>query len=117
MSCESFDDQMMQGVYALGRQRDNEASGRRELARRLRRERVLAKLTAASRRLDFGMVFFSAVGTLPLIMLAGRTTPADWPMAAICTVLLLTGTVLAWQGRKIRARMEGFQRRLGTSAK
>ena len=109
----TYDDQMMQAVYALGRQRDKQLNERRELARLLRRERVLVELKAASRRLDFGIVFFAAIGALPLIMHAGRTTPADWPVAATCTVSLLLSGIIGRQGRKVRARLVGFQRRIG----
>jgi protein-S-isoprenylcysteine O-methyltransferase Ste14 len=63
------------------------------------------------------MVFFAAVGTLPLIMLAGRTTPADWPVAAVCTISLFVGLVAAWQGRKMRARLIDFQHRIDASSR
>ncbi len=36
MSKSSFEEQIMQGVYALGRQRDQLASEKRKLARQLR---------------------------------------------------------------------------------
>ena len=61
MSKSSFEEQIMQGAYALGRQRDQLASEKRRLARQLRYAQHSARLTSLSKQYDFGMVFFAAM--------------------------------------------------------
>jgi len=111
MSKSSFEEQIMQGAYALGRQCDQLASERRELARRLRYTQHAARLKRLSKQYDFGMVFLSAMGAVPLILLDAKGTSGAWAIVLLSMLLMLSASGFAWGGRKMAARTRRFHNR------
>lgn len=114
MSKSSFDEQIMQGVYVLGRQRDQLASEKRRLARQLRYAQHSARLTSLSKQYDFGMVFFAAIGAVSLILFDARSGSAVWFMPLLSVSMLLFASDIAFRGRKIVSRIRCFRSCFGS---
>ncbi|MFB4385853.1 hypothetical protein RAC79_21830 [Agrobacterium sp. LR_9] len=114
MSKSSFEEQMMQGIYALGRQRDELASDRRRLARQLRYAQHSARLASLSKQYDFGMVFFAAMGAVSLILFDARSGSAAWLTPAFSLSLMLFACGSALRGRKMVCRIRSFHSRFGS---
>lgn len=114
MSKSSFEEQMMQGIYALGRQRDELASDRRRLARQLRYAQHSAKLKSLSKQYDFGMVFFAAMGAVSLILFDANSGYEAWmtPVLSLSLMLFASGTALL--GRKMVSRIRSFNNCFGS---
>ncbi|KAB1115784.1 hypothetical protein F4V89_05070 [Neorhizobium galegae] len=111
MSKSSFEEQIMQGVYVLGRQRDQLASEKRKLARQLRYARHSARLTSLSKQYDFGMVFFAAIGAVSLILFDANSGSDSWltPVLGFSMMLFACGSAL--RGRKMVSRIRCFHSR------
>lgn len=114
MSKSSFEEQIMQGVYVLGRQRDQLASEKRRLARQLRYAQHSARLTSLSKQYDFGMVFFAAMGAVLLIVFDGRSGSYAWLTPALSLSLMLFACGSALRGRKMVSRIRCFHSRFGS---
>ncbi|ALV28037.1 hypothetical protein [Pannonibacter phragmitetus] len=114
MSKSSFEEQVMQGVYVLGRQRDQLASEKRKLARQLRYAQHSARLTSLSKQYDFGMVFFAAIGAVLLIMFDGQTSSRAWLLPTLSFSLMLFSCGIALRGRKMLTRIRSFHDRFGS---
>ena len=114
MSKSSFEEQIMQGVYVLGRQRDQLASEKRKLARQLRYAQHSARLSSLSKQYDFGMVFFAALGAVSLILFDARSGSAAWltPVQSFSMFLFYCGSALI--GRKMVSRIRCFHSRFGS---
>lgn len=114
MSKSSFEEQIMQGVYVLGRQRDQLASEKRRLARQLRYAQHSARLKSLSKQYDFGMVFFAAIGAVLLIVFDGRGDSDAWftPVLSLSLMLFASGSALL--GRKMVSRIRSFNDRFGS---
>ena len=114
MSKSSFEEQIMQGVYVLGRQRDQLASEKRKLARQLRYARHSARLTSLSKQYDFGMVFFAAMGAVSLILFDANRGSEAWmtPVLSLSLILFACGNAL--RGRKMVSRIRSFNDRFGS---
>lgn len=114
MSKSSFEEQMMQGVYVLGRQRDQLASEKRRLARQLRYSQHSARLTTLSKQCDFGMVFFAAIGAILLIMFDGENSSGAWLYPTLSFSVMLLSCAIAMRGRKMITRIRIFHDRFGS---
>lgn len=114
MSKSSFEEQMMQGAYALGRQRDQLASEKRKLVRQLRYAKHSARLKSLSKQYDFGMVFFAAMGAVSLILFDARSGSAAWLMPLLSSSMLLFASGIALRGRKMVSRIRCFNDRFGS---
>jgi hypothetical protein len=114
MSKSSFEEQIMQGVYVLGRQRDQLASERRKLARQLRYARHSARLTSLSKQYDFGMVFFAAMGAVSLILFDANSGSDAWLTPVLSFSMLLFACGSALRGRKMVSRIRCFNNRFGS---
>lgn len=114
MSKSSFEEQIMQGAYALGRQRDQLAFEKRRLARQLRYAQHSARLTSLSKQYDFGMVFFAAMGALSLILFDANSGSEAWmtPVLSLSLILFACGNAL--RGRKMVSRIRSFNDRFGS---
>ncbi|WP_018095605.1 hypothetical protein [Sinorhizobium meliloti] len=113
MSNSSFEEKMMQGVYVLGRQRDQLASEKRLLARRLRYAQHAARLRSLLKQYDFGMVFFAALGAVSLIMFDAESASGSWLLPTLSFSMLLFSCGIALRGRKILTRIRSFDDRFG----
>ncbi|MFK0684012.1 hypothetical protein SD208_06805 [Ochrobactrum sp. BD67] len=113
MSNSSFEEQVMQGVYVLGRQRDQLASEKQKSARQLRYAQHSARLTSLSKQYDFGMFFFAAMGAVLLIVFDGRSGSGAWwtPVLGLSLILFACGSAL--RGRKMISRIRSFHDRFG----
>lgn len=113
MSKSNFEEQIMQGVYVLGRQRDQLASEKRKLASQLRYARHSARLTSLSKQYDFGMVFFAAMGAVSMILFHADSDPHAWlnPVVSLSLMLFACGSAL--RGRKMVSRIRSFHERFG----
>lgn len=114
MSKSSFEEQIMQGVYVLGRQRDQLASEKRKLARQLRYAQHSARLSSLSKQYDFGMVFFAALGAVSLILFDSRGGSAAWLTPVLSFSMLLFACGSALRGRKMVSRIRCFHSRFGS---
>lgn len=114
MSKSSFEEQIMQGAYALGRQCDQLASEKRRLARQLRYAQHSARLKSLSRQYDFGMVFFAAMGAVLLMVFDGRSGSDAWLTPALSLSLMLFACGNALRGRKMVSRIRSFNDRFGS---
>ncbi|HEY0122600.1 MAG TPA: hypothetical protein VGC14_12745 [Rhizobium sp.] len=114
MSKSSFEEQIMQGVYVLGRQRDQLASEKRKLARRLRYTQHSARLTSLSKQYDFGMIFFAAMGAVSLILSDARSASGVWLNPMLSFSLMLFGCGIALRARKMSGRIRSFHDRFGS---
>ncbi|WP_431324097.1 hypothetical protein [Rhizobium sp. YTU87027] len=114
MSKSSFEEQIMQGVYALGRQRDQLASEKRKLARQLRYAQHSARPTSLSKQYDFGMVFFAAMGAVSLILFDASSGSEAWLTPALSLFLMLFACGSALRGRKMVSRIRSFHDRFGS---
>lgn len=114
MSKSSFEEQVMQGVYVLGRQRDQLTSEKRKLARQLRYAQHSARLTSLSRQYDFGMVFFAAIGAVSLIRFDAKSDPNAWIIPVLGFLLVLLACGIALQSRKVASRIKCFHDRFGS---
>lgn len=114
MSKSNFEDQIMQGAYALGRQRDQLASEKRKLARQLRYAQHSARLASLSKQYDFGMVFFAAMGAVSLILFDANSGSDAWltPVLGFSMMLFACGSAL--RGRKMVSRIRSFHDRFGS---
>lgn len=114
MSKLSFEEQIMQGAYALGRQRDQLASEKRRLARQLRYTQHSARLKSLSKQYDFGMVFFAAMGAVSLILFDANSGSEAWmtPVLSLSLILFACGNAL--RGRKMVSRIRSFDDRFGS---
>lgn len=114
MSKSSFEEQIMQGAYALGRQRDQLASEKRRLARQLRYTQHSARLKSLSKQYDFGMVFFAAMGAVSLILFDANSGSEAWmtPVLSLSLILFACGNALC--GRKMISRIRSFNDRFGS---
>ena len=114
MSKSSFEEQIMQGAYALGRQRDQLTSEKRRLARRLRYAQHAARLGSLSKQYDFGMVFFAAMGAVSLILFDANSGSEAWmtPVLSLSLILFACGNAL--RGRKMVSRIRSFNDRFGS---
>lgn len=114
MSKSNFEEQIMQGVYVLGRQRDQLASEKRKLARQLRYAQHSARLTSLSKQYDFGMVFFAAMGAVSLILFDANSGSDFWltPVLGFSMMLFACGSAL--RGRKMVGRIRWFHDRFGS---
>lgn len=113
MSKSSFEEQIMQGVYVLGRQFDQLASEKRKLARQLRYARHSARLTSLSKQYDFGMVFFAAMGAVSLVLFDANSGSDAWLMPTLAVSMMLLAGFAATRGRKILIRIQSFHERFG----
>lgn len=113
MSKSSFEEQIMQGVYVLGRQRDQLASEKRKLARQLRYAQHSARLTSLSKQYDFGMVFFAAMGAVSLILFDANSGSDAWLMPTLAVSMMLLAGFAAIRGRKMLIRIQYFHERFG----
>ncbi|KAB2752122.1 hypothetical protein [Brucella anthropi] len=114
MSKSSFEEQIMQGVYVLGRQRDQLAFEKRKLARQLRYARHSARLTSLSKQYDFGMVFFAAMGAVLLILFDANSNSHAWVNPVLSLSLMLFACGSAVRGRKMVSRIRCFHSRFGS---
>lgn len=114
MSKSSFEEQMMQGAYALGRQRDQLASEKRKLARQLRYAQHSARLTSLSKQYDFGMVFFAAMGAISLILFDANSGSEAWVNSVLSLSLMLFACGSAVRGRKMVSRIRCFHSRFSS---
>ncbi|MFB2553387.1 hypothetical protein [Ensifer soli] len=114
MSKSSFEEQIMQGAYALGRQRDQLACEKRRLARQLRYTQHSARLKSLSKQYDFGMVFFAAMGAVSLILFDANSGDEAWmtPVLSLSLILFACGSAL--RGRKMVSRIRIFNDRFGS---
>lgn len=114
MSKSSFEEQIMQGAYALGRQCDQLASEKRRLARQLRYAQHSARLKSLSKQYDFGMVFFAAMGAVSLILFDANSGSEAWmtPVLSLSLILFACGNAL--RGRKMVSRIRSFNDRFGS---
>ena len=114
MSKSSFEEQIMQGVYVLGRQRDQLASEKRKLARQLRYAQHSARLASLSKQYDFGMVFFAAMGAVSLILFDANSGSDAWVNPVLSLSLMLFACGSALRGRKMVSRIRSFNDRFGS---
>ena len=114
MSKSSFEEQIMQGVYVLGRQRDQLASEKRKLARQLRYEQHSARLMNLSKQYDFAMVFFAAIGAILLILFDGENSSGAWMFPTLSFSVMLFSCAIAMRGRKMITRIRIFRERFGS---
>lgn len=114
MSKSSFEEQIMQGAYALGRQRDQLASEKRRLARQLRYTQHSARLKSLSKQYDFGMVFFAAMGAVSLILFDANSGSEAWMTPVLSLSLILFACGNAVRGRKMVSRIRSFDDRFGS---
>ncbi|NKN05139.1 hypothetical protein [Rhizobium laguerreae] len=114
MSKSSFEEQIMQGVYVLGRQRDQLASERRKLAKQLRYAQHSARLTSLSKQYDFGMVFFAAMGAVSLILFDAGSSSGSWLNPMLSFSLMLFGCGIALRARKMSSRIRSFHDRFSS---
>ncbi|MFI3904848.1 hypothetical protein [Ochrobactrum sp. S1502_03] len=114
MSKSSFEEQIMQGAYALGRQCDQLESEKRRLARQLRYAQHSARLKSLSKQYDFGMVFFAAMGAVSLILFDANSGSEAWitPVLSLSLILFACGNAL--RGRKMVSRIRSFDDRFGS---
>ncbi|WP_245294359.1 hypothetical protein [Rhizobium aegyptiacum] len=103
----------MQGVYALGRQRDQLAFEKRKLARQLRYAQHSARLTSLSKQYDFGMVFFAAMGAVSLILFDANSGSDAWLTPVLSFSMMLVACGSALRGRKMVSRIRCFHSRFG----
>ncbi|OJF91742.1 hypothetical protein [Pararhizobium antarcticum] len=114
MSKSSFEEQIMHGVYVLGRQRDQLASEKRRLARQLRYAQHSARLATLSKQYDFGMIFFAAMGAVLLILFDANSGSDAWFTPALSMSLMLFACGSALRGRKMVSRIRSFNDRFGS---
>jgi len=114
MSKSSFEEQIMQGAYTLGRQRDQLASEKRKLVRQLRYAQHSARLTSLSKQYDFGMVFFAAMGAVSLILFDANSGSEAWMTPVLSLSLMLFASGSALLGRKMVSRIRSFNERFGS---
>lgn len=114
MSKSTFEEQIMQGAYALGRQCDQLASEKRRLARQLRYAKHSARLTSLSKQYDFGMVFFAAMGAVSLILFDADSGSEAWMTPALSMSLILFACGSALRGRKMVSRIRIFNDRFSS---
>lgn len=114
MSQSSFEEQIMQGVYELGRQRDQLAFEKRKLARQLRYEQHSTRLISLSKQYDFGMVFFAAIGAILLILFDGENSSGAWLYPTLSFSVMLFSCAIAMRGRKTITRIRIFRERFGS---
>lgn len=107
----SFEEQIVEGAYVLGRQRDQLKYEKRKLARQLRYAQHSARLTNLSKQYDFGMVFFAAIGTVSLIFFDAKSDPNAWLVIALSFSMILLSCGIALKGRKIASRIRCFHDR------
>lgn len=113
MSSSSFEEQLLESAYKLGRQRDQVACEKRTLARQLRYVRHSARLASLSRQCDFALVFFVAMGAVSLALSGSKGSAAAWlaPMLGLSILLFASG--IAHKGRKMVNRLRCFHSRYG----
>ena len=113
MSSPSFEEQLLQSAYKLGRQRDQVACEKRALARQLRYVRHSARLASLSKQCDFALVFFVAMGAASLALSGTIGGTATWlaPMLGLSMLLFAIG--IALKGRKMVIRLRCFHSRYG----
>lgn len=114
MSKSSFEEQIMQGAYVLGRQRDQLASEKRKFARQLRYAQHAARLGSLSKQYDFGMVFFATVGAVSLISFDAKSDPNAWVVTVFGFSMMLLASGIALQSRKMVSRIRSFNDRSGS---
>ena len=114
MSKSSFEEQIMQGAYALGRQRDQLASEKRKLARQLRYAQHSARFKSLSKQYDFRMVFFVAMGAVSLILFDANSGSEAWMTPLLSVSMLLFASGIALKGRKMVSRTRIFNDRFGS---
>ncbi|MBP2614412.1 hypothetical protein [Agrobacterium pusense] len=114
MSKSSFEKNIEQGFYAIGRQRDQLASEKRRLARQLRYAQHSARLASLSKQYGFGMVFFAAMGAVSLILFDANSRSEAWmtPVLSLSLTLFACGSAL--RGRKMVSRIRTFNDRFGS---
>ncbi|WP_027487990.1 hypothetical protein [Allorhizobium undicola] len=114
MSKSNFEEQIMQGVYVLGRQRDQLVSEKRKLARQLRYARHSARLSSLSKQYDFGMVFFAAIGAILLILFDRENSSGAWLYPTTSVSVMVFSCAIALRGRKMVTRIRIFRDRFGS---
>ncbi|MCJ7993435.1 hypothetical protein J5N58_25750 [Rhizobium cremeum] len=114
MSKSNFEEQIVQGAYVLGRQRDQFASEKRNLARQLRYAQHSARLGNLSKQYDFGMVFFSTLGAVSLILFDAKSDPNGWVITVFGFLMMLLAFGIAFQSRKMVNRAKSFHDRFGS---
>lgn len=114
MSTTGYDQQLIEGAYALGRHCSQLTSERRKLARQLRYTRHAARLMSISKQYDCGMVFFATLGAVSLI-LSGMNSHSDaWLFTTLSVSLMLVACATALKGRKMVRRIRSFHDRFGS---
>lgn len=88
-----FEQQLMHGVYMLGRQRDAMTVERKRLSRQIRYNSHVARLEHLIKHCEFGVVLFAALGAIILILGGERIVAGEWwlSLMALGSILLSFG--------------------------
>lgn len=113
MSSSSFEEQLLQSAYQLGRQRDRVEFEKRTLVRQLRYVRHSARLASLSKQCDFALVFFVAMGAASLALSGTIGGMAAWLAPMLSMSMLLFASGIALKGRKMVIRLRWFHSRYG----
>ncbi len=116
MSGNKFEQEIQEGFYLTGRERDQLAMERRKLARQLRYTQHLARLSTLLKQYDAGTVFFAAIGTVILVMFDADGPRGEWWFLAIAFAMIFFSGGIALRRRGIINRKKVFQDRFSGRA-
>lgn len=107
----SFEEQLMQGAYVLGGQRDRLALKKKKLVQQLRYEKHSARLSGISKRYEFGTIIFGIIGLIILINFDWKNVAGNWALSVIAVSLILFAGGIAICRRKLANRSKRFHAR------
>lgn len=106
-----FEQQLMHGVYMLGRQRDAMTVERKRLVRQVRYNSHSARLEQLIKHYEFGAIIFACLGAIMMIMMWGRSVTDEWWLNLIAMGSMLTSFGIIRLRNKIVSRKQCFDER------
>lgn len=106
-----FEQQLMHGVYMLGRQRDAVITERKRLAKQIRYNAQSVRLEQLIQHYEFGVVLFAVLGALIFSMGWKRNTAEEWWLSLIGLGSVLVAFGIMHFRDKIAGRKQCFDER------
>lgn len=106
-----FEQQLMHGVYALGRQSNQLVTEKRNLVRQLRRVQHAARLANVYKKQEAGAVLFGSVGAVLVIMYDTKNAVDTWWLATLGFLLMLFAGGIILRRQKMAKRIKKFDDR------
>jgi len=108
MNYDNYDEKVMFGVYALARRNERLSAERKALSKKIRIRKAAARLDEVTRRFHIAIALLAVGGTLPIVVLTGRSRIEDLPILIFCLCLCLSGLFTAYPAKKVQARQNTF---------